>query len=143
MENRKHILKDYGLRVTEARLTVLEAFLHSCRVFDHTALLAACGGRVDRVTLYRTLHAFHEHNILYKVPSSSGVTQYGLRGIKGHAPKDAPLGENHLHLICQGCGKIISVSPFLLPVIPLPKGFQRQYVDMIVNGKCVSCVRET
>lgn len=143
MENLKHILRDYGLRVTGARLAVLEAFLRSCRIYDHNTLLDACGGRVDRVTLYRTLHVFYEHKMLYKVPSSNGLIQYGLRGIVAPEVKGEPVRRNHLHLICQDCGKIISITPYNhIPYISIPQGFQTHYVDLIINGRCTSCVRE-
>jgi Fur family ferric uptake transcriptional regulator len=141
MEDLKHILKDHGLRITGARLTVLETFLRSCRIYDHNALLDACGGKVDRVTLYRTLHVFYEHKMLYKVPSSNGLIQYGLRGIHGPSVKGEPVRQNHLHLICQDCGRIISVSPYTIPFIMIPQGFQTHYVDLIVNGKCTSCAQ--
>jgi Fur family ferric uptake transcriptional regulator len=142
MEQLKHILKDHGLRITGARLTVLETFLRSSRIYDHNALLDACGGRVDRVTLYRTLHVFYEHKMLYKVPSSNGLIQYGLRGIHGHTVQGEPIRQNHLHLICQDCGKIISISPYSLPLISIPQGFQTHYVDLFVNGKCTSCAEK-
>ena len=135
MNNLKHILKDHGLRITGARLTVLDTFLRSSRVYDHTALLDACEGKVDRVTLYRTLHVFYEHKMLYKVPSSNGLIQYGLRGIHG----DEPVRQNHLHFVCQDCGKIISVSPYTVPPVTLPEGFQTHYIDLIVNGRCEGC----
>ena len=139
MNHLTHILKSHGLRVTGARLTVLDTFLRSCRIYDHNALLDACGGKVDRVTLYRTLHLFYEHHMLYKVPSSNGLIQYGLRGIHGGQVKGEPIRQNHLHLICQDCGKIISVSPYTIPPLSMPSGFQSHYVDLFVNGRCATC----
>ena len=129
MEHLDDLLKQHGLRVTEARLIVLETFLRCGQVFDHHALLAAVGGRVDRVTLYRTLHVFHLHELLYKVPSASGVIQYGLRRLGS---------ERHLHLVCSVCGKIISMDG--APQVTLPPGFKAETVEMIVGGTCGDCL---
>jgi Fur family ferric uptake transcriptional regulator len=127
----EYLLKQHGLRVTEARLIVLETFLRSGRIFDHHTLLAACGGRVDRVTLYRTLHVFHLHELLYKVPSATGVMQYGLRRLgSGH----------HLHLVCGVCGKVIPIDSVAMPAMRLPPGFKAETVEMIVGGTCPECL---
>jgi Fur family ferric uptake transcriptional regulator len=134
MENLAHILKAHGLKVTASRLMVLEAVLRVPGIFDHHALLDACSGNVDRVTLYRTLHLFYEHKMLYQVSAPAGAVQYGLRTIQG-----GPARYNRLQLICQDCGRIISVDPFDPPAFRLPPGFTCLYVEMIVNGRCTAC----
>lgn len=133
MEYLQQIIRSYGLRITEARMIVLDAFLRSGQVFDHHALAEVCQGRVDRVTLYRTLHVFYLHQLLYRVPSATGIMQYGLRGLSGERPG------GHLHLVCGVCGKITTVDPFSAPAIPLPRGFHSQSVDLIVGGTCGDC----
>jgi Fur family ferric uptake transcriptional regulator len=130
----QQIIKAHGLRVTDARLAILDAFLRTGKVFDHHALWAACGGRVDRVTLYRTLHVFLVHRLLYKVPSATGLMQYGLCSLSGEGTG------NHLHLVCRVCGRITSVDSFAPPAMPLPPGFRAASVDFIVGGTCKDCL---
>jgi Fur family transcriptional regulator, ferric uptake regulator len=144
MTDPKLILKHYGLYATRARLMILAALLRAGPVFDHADLMAACKGKFDRVTIWRTLHLFYERNLLLKVPSSKGVIRYIFRGIKGKDISIEQVAEqnSHLELICSECGKTISVSDFKLPIVALPAGFEPSYIDTIVNGKCSSCAKK-
>jgi Fe2+ or Zn2+ uptake regulation protein len=144
MEDPKVILNNYGLYITRSRLMILEAVLRSPPVFDHTDLMAACTEKIDRVTIWRALQLFYECKMLLKVPSSDGVIRYTFRGIKGRKnPAKRISGKNsHLQLICQDCGKIISVNNFKFSVGALPAEFEPLYIDMIVNGKCSSCAKK-
>lgn len=143
MTNPKLILKNYGLYATRARLMILDALLRSAPVFDHADLMAACKGHLDRVTIWRTLHLFYECNLLLKVPSSTGVVRYIFRGGAGKeiSAKQVSGQNSHLQLICQDCGKIISVDNFELPITGLPAKFEPLYIDTVVNGKCSACAK--
>ena len=144
MQDPKVILNNYGLYITRSRLMILEAVLRSPPVFDHTDLMAACKEKIDRVTIWRALQLFHECKMLLKVPSSDGVIRYAFRGITGKEipARQASKQNSHLQLICQDCGKIISVDNFKFPVRVLPDEFEPLYIDMIVNGKCSSCAKK-
>jgi Fe2+ or Zn2+ uptake regulation protein len=144
MEDAKIILNNYGLYITRSRLMVLDAILRSAPVFDHTDLMVACKEKIDRVTIWRALQLFYECKMLLKVPSSDGVIRYAFRGItsKENPAKKVSKQNSHLQLICQDCGKIISVDNFKLPIRALPAEFEPLYIDMIVNGKCSSCAHK-
>ena len=122
---------------------IVEALLRSAPVFDHTDLMAACKGKIDRVTIWRTLQLFYEREMLLKIPSSDGVIRYMFRGIKGKKVlgNRSSTKTSRLELICQNCGKIISVNNFKLPIIGLPADFEPFYIDTIINGKCSSCAK--
>jgi Fe2+ or Zn2+ uptake regulation protein len=142
MEDAKIILNNYGLYITRSRLMILEAVLRCPPVFDHTDLMAACKEKIDRVTIWRALQLFYDCKILLKVPSTDNVIRYAFRGIKpkGKPPKHMSRKNSHLQLICQDCGKIISVDNFKFPIGSLPVvEFEPLYIDMIINGKCSSC----
>ena len=141
MDEAKKILRELGLHITIPRLLVLKIFLRTSTIIDHTELMALCEKSINRITLYRTLQAFYEHHLLIKVPSSNGITKYIYRGMKEGKPAAASpeLPERNVHLICQDCGKIISIEHFSLPRIDLPKDFEPDFIDLIVNGKCKSC----
>jgi Fur family ferric uptake transcriptional regulator len=145
MTDPKLILKNYGLYATRARLMILDALLRSAPVFDHADLMAACKEKFNRVTIWRTLHLFYEHNLLLKVPSSNGSVRYMFRGTGGKeiSAKQVSRQNSHLQLICQECGKIISFDNFELPITGLPAKFEPLYIDTIVNGKCSSCAKKT
>lgn len=144
MKDPKCILKDYGLYATRARLIILDALLRSGPVFDHIELMAECKEKLDRVTVWRTLHLFYEHNLLVKVSSSNGAIRYIFRGTpsKEISAKQLSRQNSHLQLVCQDCGKVISVNNFELPITSLPGKFEPLYIDTIVNGKCSSCAKK-
>lgn len=144
MEDLKLILRNYGLYATRARLLILEILLRAGPVFDHNFLMDACKEKLDRVTVWRTLHLFYAYGMLWKVPSSNGMTRYAFRGVKGIAMpvQQDPWENNHLQLICQDCGRIISVHDMKIPLAGIPADFEPLYVDMVVNGRCSSCSKK-
>jgi Fur family transcriptional regulator, ferric uptake regulator len=140
METAKKILKEHGLHITTARLLILEIFLHTPNILDHTELMYLCKS-VNRITLYRTLQILYQHHLLLKVPSTTGITKYLYCGFSEPVRhrKTSKTPERKIHLICQDCGKIISVTDANLPSISLPKNFEANFMDLIVNGKCKEC----
>jgi Fe2+ or Zn2+ uptake regulation protein len=106
--------------------------------------MTLCKGKLNRVTVWRTLQLFYERKMLLKVPSSNGVIQYTFAGIKNKeiSVKDVNKRTSHLQLICQDCGKIISIDDFKLPIAAFPAGFKPLFIDTIVNGKCSSCSKK-
>jgi Fur family ferric uptake transcriptional regulator len=140
MDTARKILKEHGLHITTARLLILEIFLNTPNILDHTELMYLCK-TVNRITLYRTLHLLYQHHLLLKVPSSSGITKYLFRGFvdQRRQRKTWPAPERKIHLICQDCGKVISTTDASLPPISLPKNFEASFMDLIVNGKCKDC----
>ena len=140
METAKKILKEHGLHITSARLLIPGIFLRTPNILDHTELMYLCKS-VNRITLYRTLHLLYQHHLLIKVPSTTGATKYLYRGFPEpmRYRKNSKTPERKIHLICQDCGKIISVTDASLPSISLPKNFEANFMDLIVNGKCKEC----
>jgi|SRR5580692_10917456 Fur family ferric uptake transcriptional regulator len=138
------ILKNYGLYATRARLMILDALLRCGPVFDHADLIAACEEQLDRVTVWRTLQLFFERNLLTRAPSSGGAIRYIFRGAPGREipAKMISRQNSHLQLICQECGKVISVDNFDLPLGRLPADFEPLYIDTVVNGKCSDCANK-
>jgi Fur family ferric uptake transcriptional regulator len=141
MDISRRILKEHGLSITTPRLVILEIFLHTSHILDSAELMYLCKENVNRVTLYRTLHLFYQHHLILKVPSTNGITKYLYRGLQEHK-RDGKIvytPERKIHLICQDCGRIISLEDVRLPPIHLPKNFEPNFMDLIVNGKCRYC----
>ena len=141
MDIAKRILKEHGLNITTPRLAVLEIFLCTPNILNHSDLMILCKENVNRITLYRILHLFYQHHLLLKVPSTNGMTKYLYRGLREykHNGKRVYTPERKIHLICQDCGRIISLEDARLPPIHLPKNFEPNFMDLIVNGKCRGC----
>src|SRR5579872_5714812 len=104
MDVARKILKEHGLHITTARLLILEIFLNTPHILDFNELMYLTK-RVNRITLYRTLHLLYQHHLLLKVPSTTGITKYLYRGFPEPAlhRKTSRTLERKIHLICQDC----------------------------------------
>ena len=134
-QNRKHILKNHKLRITNCRLDVIDYFLHKKSTLSQRDLEAKFS-LYNRVTLYRTLNSFLESGILHKIPNEIGAATYGLC-YETCTPEDHL--HNHIHFKCNRCEQIECLDKETVPHISLPKGYQIHAVNMIVDGVCRMC----
>ena len=138
MVHLKLILKKHQLRVTDCRLDILDYLLQS----DHAIsapILEEKFPEYDRVTLYRTISSFVEKGILHSIPDDSGVARYGICHDTCSPEKHS---HDHIHFKCTQCGNIECV-PFPNSEEILIPGYFIEEVEMIVTGKCKTCVNES
>lgn len=96
------LLKGAGLRVTAARVAILDVLCHAEKALDAqqvVARLAAGAPETDRVTVYRTLGALARAGIAHRVHAGDRVWRYALAGAgtgratsghRAHAPAPIP-----------------------------------------------------
>ncbi|MCG6142228.1 Fur family transcriptional regulator [Leptospira mtsangambouensis] len=89
-------------------------------------------GKADKIsfaTVYNSLEYLVEHKMVNKLNIESDSVRY-----------DAFL-DDHSHLLCSDCGKILDVPPLKLSVDTdwQGLGFQVKHVDIVVSGTCSSC----
>ncbi|MCT8332050.1 transcriptional repressor [Leptospira sp. 85282-16] len=89
-------------------------------------------GKADKIsfaTVYNSLEYLVEHKMVNKLNIESDSVRY-----------DAFL-DNHSHLLCTECGKVLDVSPLKLSddADLQSLGFQVKHVDIVVTGTCSSC----
>lgn len=135
LEERKNILKQHNLRITNCRLDVIEHFLAKKRALSLSDLESNYSN-YDRVTLYRTLGSFLDSGILHKIPNDGGNATYGLCH-ETCSPADHT--HNHIHFKCNKCGEIECLDDKAVPSVQLPKGYKLHMVNMIVDGLCLNC----
>lgn len=136
MSEALHILKRHQLSNTDSRRTVLEVFLQSESALAHQDIERETGERFDRVTIYRTLQTFIDKGIVHTIPTADNGTKYALcreNCSEGHHH------DNHVHFICDVCGKTSCLDDVAIPSVRLPEGFSVSKIDMVVNGICVEC----
>jgi Fur family ferric uptake transcriptional regulator len=92
--------------------------------------------RYDRVTLYRTLNSFLDSGVIHKIPNATGVATYGLCH-ETCSPDHHD--HNHIHFKCNQCGQIECLDDKVVPKVTVPKGYQIEAVNMIVDGLCAKC----
>ena len=130
------ILKKNQLSVTGSRKSILELFIGSNGALAHADIEKRTGEKFDRVTVYRTLQSFMEKGIIHTIPSSDNSIRYAL------CKDDCSEGhhhDNHVHFLCNKCGKTICLDAVTVPEVKLPKGFKPLERQMIVNGICGDC----
>ena len=129
----KKILKNHKLRVTDARIDVLEFFLRKNKTLRFKDLEQEFK-ESDRVTLYRTLNSFTENGVLHKIPDDSGHVTYGLC----HDTCDSEDHyHDHMHFKCDECGNIECLEE-KVPTIKIP-GYKVKEANLILKGICKTC----
>lgn len=132
----KLLLKSHHLSVTEARLRILELFLGAGGALSHGEVEKAGGMAFDRVTVYRTLQSFVEKGIIHTIPTSDNSVRYALCR---ETCNEEHHHDDHVHFVCERCGRIICLDRVSVPAVRLPEGFLPSQTQMIVNGICDLC----
>ncbi len=130
------ILKRNHLSNTDSRRAILEIFLQSDNALAHNDIEKITGERFDRVTVYRTLQTFIDKGIVHTIPTADNATRYALcreNCTEGHHHDD------HVHFICEVCGKTTCLDNTHIPAVKLPRGYDATQINMIVNGICPDC----
>lgn len=130
------ILKGSLLSVTASRKAILDVFLTSDNALSHQDVESRAK-QFDRVTIYRTLQTFLEKGIIHSIPSTDNIVKYALCSdtciTSGHHH------DNHVHFLCDSCGKTVCLDEVIIPNVNLPKGFSKKEINMVVNGICNVC----
>lgn len=130
------ILRKNQLSVTEGRKKILELFLSSEGALAHADIERRTGESFDRVTVYRTLHTFVERGIIHQIPTTDNSVLYAMckdNCGEGHHH------DNHVHFICESCGRTTCLDEVTVPAVKLPRGFSPKHAQMVVNGICGDC----
>lgn len=127
------LLISHGLKVTAARIAVLEALRAANKPVDSQFLIEELQNAlgVDRVTIFRILNTLSEKDIIRKLEFREGKSRYELN-----------LGDHH-HIICEKCGKIEDVLDCTVGVmqekIKGEKGFLIKRHSLEFFGLCHDC----
>jgi Fe2+ or Zn2+ uptake regulation protein len=129
------ILRDHGLRVTAQRLAVLRAVSST----PHTtagALAQTIRGELGAVSIqavYDVLEILTEKGLLRRIQPAGSPARYEDR-----------VGDNHHHLICRSCDRMLDVDcavgdpPCLTAVDDF--GFEIDEAEVVYWGRCPECV---
>ena len=130
------ILKRNRLSITDSRQKILELFLQSNGALAHADIEKKTGESFDRVTVYRTLQSFVEKGLIHLIPTTDNAIKYAL------CKDDCEAGhhhDNHVHFICDECGKTTCLDEVTVPSVKLPRGFSPNHAEMVVTGICGEC----
>jgi len=132
------LLRRHGLQVTAQRLAVLRAVSdrpHSTA--DEIDKLVRAGiGAVSRQAVYDALGVLTDKGVLRRIQPARSPARYEDR-----------VDDNHHHLICRTCGRMVDVdcavgdTPCLTAADDL--GYEIDEAEVIYWGRCPECVTAT
>lgn len=131
------ILKETGLRVTDTRKDILQNFIDTASAISQGDIESAMGSGLDRVTIYRTLRTFTDKGIIHKILDDNGGVKYAL--CKDACKSDGHHHHDHVHFKCSSCQQTTCLETHFIPEIKLPDGYQKEEVNILVQGVCPNC----
>jgi Fur family transcriptional regulator, stress-responsive regulator len=129
------LLRAHGLHVTAKRRAVLRAvsgLSHATADDIHAAVRGELGA-ISLQAVYDALTAFTDRGILRRIQPAGSPARYESR-----------VGDNHHHLICRSCGRMVDVDcaigePPCLDAADA-SGFEIDEAEVIYWGRCPECV---
>jgi Fur family ferric uptake transcriptional regulator len=132
------LLREHGLQVTVQRLAVLRAVSdrpHGTADDVCTAVRAELGA-VSKQAVYDALSALAEKGLVRRIEPAGSAARYERR-----------VGDNHHHLICRACGRMVDVdcavgdTPCLTAADD--SGFEIDEAEVVYWGRCPECIRKS
>jgi Fur family ferric uptake transcriptional regulator len=127
-------LRGAGLRVTAARVALLETVRHGDHL-DVDAIAARVRDRIGHVSLqavYEALHALTEAGLVRRIEPTGSPARFEGR-----------IGDNHHHVVCRSCGAVADVDCAVgeAPCLTASddRGFSIDEAEVIYWGLCPDC----
>jgi Fur family ferric uptake transcriptional regulator len=131
----QQILQVAGLRRTKAREAVLSLLCMAERPLAHHEIAVRPeAGRLDRVTLYRTLTALQRAGLVHRIQGVDGVWRF-----RANATDRVQCPGNHPHFLCLHCGEMSCLDAQRLPWVSVPEGTEVKGKQLVVYGRCGKC----
>ncbi len=128
------MLRDAQLRVTRPRLTVLEILAHHPHADADTIARGARDslGKVSTQAVYDVLAALTGAGLVRRIEPAGSPARFELR-----------VGDNHHHLVCRSCGRIVDVDCAVgeRPCLHVSHdhGFDIDEAEVLYWGTCPTC----
>lgn len=126
------ILEQKHVKPTAMRILVAEEFLKSHEAKSLQAIEDALP-TADKVTIYRTIKTFVDHDIVHAVVLPDGQTKYALCQHAGHQH------HVHPHFTCRKCGQTQCLPETQMHLEHFPKGFKITETLLTLSGLCPNC----
>jgi Fur family ferric uptake transcriptional regulator len=122
------------------RLNVLKILIQDRQPLSASQILERFAGKIDRVTLYRTLNTLTEKRLLHRVRGDDQIWRYGIGDTKGTTRHE------HAHFVCDECGTVECLSNTSVPEkvakrTAVRPGYHVEYSELLVHGTCPDCGR--
>ena len=135
--DRPALLRQRGLRVTAQRLAVLQAISDEPHATADVVVgsVRAEIGSVSVQAVYDVLAALTEKGILRRIQPAGSPARYEDR-----------VGDNHHHLICRSCNRMVDVDCAVgeTPCLTAAEdaGYDVDEAEVIYWGRCPECLQD-
>jgi Fe2+ or Zn2+ uptake regulation protein len=134
-DERTALLRSHGLQVTPQRVAVLRAVSarpHST-ANDIDEVVRAEIGAVSRQAVYDALTALTDKGLVRRIQPAGSPARYEDR-----------VGDNHHHLICRSCNRMVDVDCAVgeTPCLTAAdgQGYEIDEAEVIYWGRCPECL---
>ena len=132
------LLRQRGIQVTAQRLAVLRAVSSEPHLTADRVAEIVRGeiGAISLQSVYDALGLLVTERLIRRIQPSGSAARFEDR-----------VGDNHHHLICRSCGKVVDVdcavgsAPCLTALDG--KGYEIDEAEVAYWGRCPSCLRKT
>ena len=134
-KDRASLLRRHGVQVTAQRLAVLAAVSRRPHGTTDDIARSVRGeiGVISRQAVYDALGLLVDKGLIRRIQPAGSAARYEDR-----------VGDNHHHLICRTCGRMVDVdcavgaAPCLTPAED--SGYEIDEAEVIYWGRCDECV---
>lgn len=132
------LLRRHGIQITAQRLAVLAAVSGRahCTADDIAEVVRTEIGVISRQAVYDALGILAEKGLIRRIQPPGSPARYEGR-----------VGDNHHHLICRACGRMVDTdcavgaAPCLSPADDA--GYRIDEAEVIYWGRCPECLAQT
>ena len=132
------VLRQRGVQVTAQRLAVLRAVSNRSHATadDLAEVVRSEIGAISRQAVYDTLSILADHSLIRRIQPAGSPARF-----------EARVGDNHHHLICRICGRMVDVdcavgdTPCLTAADD--SGYEIDEAEVVYWGRCPECVAAT
>jgi len=128
------LLKEYDLKATFQRTTILAAIKHKGHMNIDEIYTKVCESHptLSLATVYKNIVTMVERGVLVEVPISGRKSKYEIRK------------HEHLHLICRMCGSVIDqdIDDVLTKTtqnVAVESTFSLENLQVSLYGVCIDC----
>ena len=128
------LLRRHGVQVTAQRLAVMRAVSARPHITadEVVEIVRAEIGAISRRAVYDAVAVLAERGLLRRIQPAGSAARYEDR-----------VGDNHHHLICRGCGRLLDVDCAVgdTPCLTAAEdaGFEIDEAEVIYWGRCPDC----
>jgi Fur family transcriptional regulator, stress-responsive regulator len=131
------LLREHGIQVTAQRLAVLKAVAAEPHITADAVAEAVRAeiGAISLQSVYDALALLTAEGLIRRIQPSGSPARFEDR-----------VGDNHHHLICRDCGRVVDVdcaigsAPCLAALDP--KGYEIDEAEVAYWGRCPECAAE-